>query len=225
MNAAEYLIGFFEMGNAGMASEAGYRFPDVVAALEEVGATIDSWESAGMDVHLMRGCLERWKQSALNVFSNGSELSWDVPFSYTGTDAMLSDGDLMGLQTVAEKMSMSTVAYSEDARERMRSMIDEAIKCVREDDTLPSELVVYLSRLIREAREALDEYDVTGDFKLSVAFDRLCNALRVAETKTGRHPVWKVFNEQFMVPLLAQVGVNVVVWGLTAAQVLPQIGS
>lgn len=90
---------------------------------------------------------------------------------------------------------------------------------------LPSDLLAYLSRLIREAREALDEYELTGDFKLSVAFDRLCNALRVAETKTKKHPVWEKFNEQFMVPLIAQVGVNAAVYGLTVAQVLPAIGS
>lgn len=225
MNAAEYLIGFFESGRADSAAKAGYHFPDVVRALAEVESAIESWETAGMDVHLMRGCLERWKQSALNVFSKGVSISWNVSFGSTDPQHLLSDGDLMGLQTVAEKMSLSTISYSDDARERMREMIDEAIRCISEDNTLPTELVVYLSRLIREAREALDEYDVTGDFKLSMAFDRLCNAIRVAEAKTKKHPVWEKFNEQFMIPLIAQVGVNAVVWGLSAAQVLPQIGS
>ena len=201
VNAAEYLIGFFEAGTTDEADRQEYRFPDVVQALSEVESAIDSWESMGVDVHLMRSCLERWKKSALNT-----------------------DGDLMGLQSVAEKLSASTVSYSEDARQKMRNMIEEAVKCVRADDSLPSDLLAYLSRLIREASEALDEYELTGDFKLSVAFDRLCNALRVAETKTKKHPVWEKFNEQFMVPLIAQVGVNAVVWGLTAAQVLPAIG-
>lgn len=73
----------------------------------------------------------------------------------------------------------------------MRNMIEEAVKCVRADDSLPSDLLAYLSRLIREAREALDEYELTGDFKLSVAFDRLCNALRVAETKRRSIPCGK----------------------------------
>lgn len=226
VNAAEYLIGFFEAGTTDEADRQGYRFPDVVQALSEVESAIDSWESMGGDVDLMRSCLERWKKSALNTFMDIDELRWDMSmFTHAKTQEKLTDGDLMGLQSVAEKLSASTVSYSEDARQKMRNMIEEAVKCVRADDSLPSDLLAYLSRLIREAREALDEYELTGDFKLSVAFDRLCNALRVAETKTKKHPVWEKFNEQFMVPLIAQVGVNAAVYGLTVAQVLPAIGS
>ena len=227
MNAAEYLLGFFEMGSSNKANEAGYKFPDVVAALAEVESAIDSWALAGMDVHLMRQCLARWKSSAINTFTtNTGRVKWSLDgINFKDTEGLLSDGDLMGLQTVAEKMSMSTVEYSETARDRMSKMIDEAIKCGREDDSLPDELVVYIARLGSEARTALDEYDLTGDFKLSIAFDRLSNALRVAEAKTKHSETWKTFREQFMIPLLAQVGVNAVVWGLSTAQVLPQIGS
>lgn len=226
MNAAEYLLNFFEVGTTSKAEKYGFKFPDIVAALAEIESAIDSWASAGMDVHLMRGCLIRWKSSALNAFMNNGQLKWNLNEArFKDTDSRLSDGDLMGLQTVAEKMSMSTVEYSETARDRMSKMIDEAIKCVREDDSLPDELVVYIARLVSEARTALDEYDLTGDFKLSIAFDRLSNALRVAEAKTKHSETWKTFREQFMIPLLAQVGVNAVVWGLSAAQVLPQIGN
>lgn len=227
MNAAEYLLGFFEMGSSDKPNAAGYKFPDIVAALVEVESTIDSWALAGMDVHLMRQCLARWKSSAINIFiTRNGGIIWDLSNAgFRRTDILLSDGDLMGLQTVAEKMSMSTVEYSETAREQMSRMIDEAIKCVKEDDSLPKELVMYIARLVSEARTALDEYDLTGDFKLSVAFDRLSNALRVAEAKTKHSETWKTFREQFMIPLLAQVGVNAVVLGLNVAQVFPQIGS
>ena len=54
MNAAEYLIGFFEAGTTDEADRQGYRFPDVVQALSEVESAIDSWESMGVDVHMMR---------------------------------------------------------------------------------------------------------------------------------------------------------------------------
>lgn len=227
MNAAEYLLGFFEMGSSNNANEAGYKFPDIVAALAEVESAINSWALAGMDVHLMRQCLARWKSSALNTFTtNSGRVKWDLSdIMLKDTEGLLSDGDLMGLQAVAEKMSMSTVEYSKTAREHMSQMIDEAIKCIQSDDSLPNELVVYIARLVSEARTALDEYNLTGDFKLSIAFDRLYNALRVAETKTKHSETWKTFREQFMIPLLAQVGVNAVVLGLNVAQVFPQIGS
>ena len=227
MNAAEYLLGFFEVGDSYDADKAGYRFPDIVAALAEVESAIDSWALAGMDVHLMRQCLARWKSSAINIFiTHTGRIKWDLSDAgFKDTDSLLSDGDLMGLQTVAEKMSMSTVEYSKTAREQMSRMIDEAIKCIKEDDSLPKELVMYIARLVSEARTALDEYDLTGDFKLSIAFDRLSNALRVAEAKTKHSETWKTFREQFMIPLLAQVGVNAVVLTLNAAQILPQIGN
>ena len=76
VNAAEYLIGFFEAGTTDEADRQGYRFPDVVQALSEVESAIDSWESMGVDVHLMRSCLERWKKSALNTFMDIDELRW-----------------------------------------------------------------------------------------------------------------------------------------------------
>ena len=136
MNAAEYLIGFFEAGTTDEADRQGYRFPDVVQALSEVESAIDSWESMGVDVHLMRSCLERWKKSALNTFMDVDELQWDMSmFTHTKTQEKLTDGDLMGLQSVAEKLSASTVSYSEDARQKMRNMIEEAVKCVRADDS------------------------------------------------------------------------------------------
>lgn len=104
MNAAEYLIGFFEAGTTDEADRQGYRFPDVVQALSEVESAIDSWESMGVDVHLMRSCLERWKKSALNTFMDVDELRWDMSmFTHAKTQEKLTDGDLMGLQSVAEK--------------------------------------------------------------------------------------------------------------------------
>lgn len=36
MNAAEYLLNFFEVGNTDSAAKAGYEFPDIVAALAEM---------------------------------------------------------------------------------------------------------------------------------------------------------------------------------------------
>lgn len=45
--------------------------------------------------------------------------------------------------------------------------------------TLPKELKEYVARLVREVGTALDEYDLTGDFKLDIAFTRLQTSLNI----------------------------------------------
>ena len=60
-------------------------------------------------------------------------------------------------------------------------MIDE-LPSLLNDITLPQGLKEYIARLAREVRIALDEYDLTGDFKLDSAFTRLQTSLNIAAT-------------------------------------------
>lgn len=43
MNAAEFLYDFFDKESVYDADQAGYRFPDLVAALDEIGKATDQW--------------------------------------------------------------------------------------------------------------------------------------------------------------------------------------
>ncbi|GAA6121932.1 hypothetical protein BPY_00400 [Bifidobacterium psychraerophilum] len=225
MNAAEYLLAYFETDDAAQSKNEGFRFPDIVSALEEIESAINLWDKAGLNVDLMRDCLTRWKLSALSPFvDSSSDLHWSVE-RFVSTQDGLSAGDLMGLQTVADRLATSSVSYPESAREKISNLIQETVKCLKEDTNLPQELVLYVAQLIEEARRSLDEYDISGDFRLSVAFDRLSNAINVIEVKSDKKDMWSNLREEFIVPLLGQIVVNSMVWGLTAAQVLPQIGS
>ncbi|MFT9112020.1 MAG: hypothetical protein ABF453_03040 [Bifidobacterium psychraerophilum] len=227
MNAAEYLLSYFETQSAAQSQNRGFRFPDIVSALEEIESAINLWDKAGLNVDLMRDCLTRWKLSALRPFTDsGSELHWKVErHGGSTTREELSSGDLMGLQTVADRLAASSISYPENAREKISNLIQETVNCLKEDTGLPQELVLYVAQLIEEARRSLDEYDISGDFRLSIAFDRLSNAINVVEVKSDKKDIWSNLRKEFIIPLLGQIVVNSMVWGLTAAHVLPQIGS
>lgn len=106
--------------------------------------------------------------------------SFRYPRPHTIQTAKLLLGDQACLQLAAEKMAQCSTSSTAEVRDKTLGMIDE---CIREmqADNLSQDLLLYVSRIIREARTALEEYDLTGDFKLSVVFNRLRNVIRIVE--------------------------------------------
>ncbi|MEE8738317.1 MAG: hypothetical protein SOI66_05340 [Bifidobacterium sp.] len=228
MNAAEYLLSYFEASSAAESERNGFHFPDIVAALEEIESTISQWDKAGMDVTLMRDCMERWKLSALRPFtSTDAELHWEVQFGRSSVNEALSPGDLMGLQVVADKMKDSSLHFTEEQCSRITHLITEARKSLGGiSDTLPEGLALYLSRLMGEVETAIDEYSITGDFGLEKAFCRLREGLDVAMSKTpeGDSGRWDGVKS-----VLHELAIGFIIEApsitLAAAQLFPQIGS
>jgi hypothetical protein len=70
MNAAEFLYDFFDKESVYDADQAGYRFPDLVAALDEIGKAIDQWEREGRRVKGFRSSLPRWRKSVTMAFTD-----------------------------------------------------------------------------------------------------------------------------------------------------------
>jgi hypothetical protein len=227
LNPAEYLLSFFKASKTDMSMES-FRYPDLIAALDEIENAIDSWAAAGIDVSGFQDCLPRWKTSITNAFEEDGTIRWILPLGAPGPHTIQTEkllpGDQACLQWAAEKMAQCSTSFTAEVREKMSRMIDECIREMQEDD-LPQDLLLYVSRIIREARTALEEYDLTGDFKLSVAFDRLCNAIRIVKGKSTATKKWQSFWNAYVAPLFAQVAVGGTYTLLTASGVLPQIGS
>lgn len=97
------------------------------------------------------------------------------------SNVSLSIQDRMALRTAERLLDQGPEQYPRQRRDDIRSMIDE-LPSLLNDITLPQGLKEYIARLAREVRIALDEYDLTGDFKLDIAFARLQTSLNVAAT-------------------------------------------
>ncbi len=76
MNAAEFLYDFFDKESVYDADQAGYRFPDLVAALRlKSGNATDQWEREGRRVKGFRSSLPRWRKSVTMAFTDTGEIT------------------------------------------------------------------------------------------------------------------------------------------------------
>lgn len=107
MNAAEFLYDFFDKESVYDADQAGYRFPDLVAALDEIGKATDQWEREGRRVKGFRSSLPRWRKSVTMAFTDTGEIRWDEISGPVGTSDFMSDADKDLLMYAAELLDSS----------------------------------------------------------------------------------------------------------------------
>ena len=77
------------------------------------------------------------------------------------------------------------------------------MKAVREDDSLPTSLRVYVLDLISEARRNLDEYAAGKEFDLKVSLHALFGVLYMAESQTGKPTVWENLKSKIAKPFIS----------------------
>lgn len=227
MNAAEFLYDFFDKESVYDADQAGYRFPDLVAALDEIGKATDQWEREGRRVKGFRSSLPRWRKSVTMAFTDTGEIRWDEISGPVGTSDFMSDADKDLLMYAAELLDSCTLRFTEEQRNNVRNLVSEANTVLRGiADGMPDGLALHLSRLLRETETALDEYAITGDFVLDRAVSRLREALDIAmvQTPEDKQSMWdkvKDLGKQLAIGYMIEAPAL----ALTAAQMFPpQIG-
>lgn len=208
MNAADFVYNFFKTDNVATADEAGYRFPDLVAALDEIDKALTSWKIQGSDVEVFEDCLPRWRESVTAAFTPGGNPVWSPVSGPQSTGSFLSAGDAGCLKWVGEKLAESTLTFTTEQRDRLSSLLEESVAVIKELSNLPTGLVKYLFRLISETKEALDEFEITGDFKLERAFTRLREALdiTISNTKPEDGKKWEGVKSK-----LAEIGTGFII--------------
>lgn len=227
MNAAEFLYDFFDKESVYDVDQAGYRFPDLVAALDEIGKATDQWEREGRRVKGFRSSLPRWRKSVTMAFTDTGEIRWGEISGPVGTSDFMSDADKDLLMYAAELLDSCTLRFTEEQRNNVRNLVSEANTVLRGiADGMPDGLALYLSRLLRETETALDEYAITGDFVLDRAVSRLREALDIAmvQTPEDKQSMWdkvKDLGKQLAIGYMIEAPAL----ALTAAQMFPpQIG-
>ena len=225
MNAADYLLGYFKSNSATSAEAIGYRFADIVAAVQEVADFVDSLKEQGEDMDLYEDCMSRIKRSALKPFG-GYTLNWSADVAVT-TRGELESGDLLGLKTLSTRMKDSSLQFTESQRKTIDDLVGQARKALGEvSEDLPVGLALYINRLMRETEIALDEYSITGDFALEIAFARLRESLNIAieETSEEKKGRWENVRQTFHDLAIGFI-VEAPSLAITAAQFFTQICS
>lgn len=201
VNAATYVKRFLL---ANKADGITYRFPDVSGAMAEVDSTLRTAAAAGdEDADLACRCLaDIWYN--ISVAWERNQRSMEMMDS----KVPISNEDRMALRTAERLLDARAAEYPQERRDSIRELVADVpglLKAV----TLPKDLKEYVARLVREVGTALDEYELTGDFKLDIAFTRLQTSLNIIaatpKDEKSQRTVME-FLQKRVVPCVAAVG-------------------
>lgn len=219
-NPAQYLLQLFEASER----DNGQTFTarDSSAAMAEIERQAAMLEAGGDSAMPMirRAFPEIWEKifrSFLRVQNNN--------FNAGGIadQQVLSLGAQIALAQMRKTNPFAVSKFSEAQRESARTFAQEFAEAVKNDGTLPVELKEYVASLVVEIQSVLDKYEMTGDFVLADALNRLFAAVFMAETQTQDKSGWQKFKEEkagpFMQAFLGLALPNI----LSAAQLVLQI--
>lgn len=113
----------------------------------------------------------------------------------------LNDQDTLDyLDSIAALLDNYVPTYDAAERDRFSRILDKVVDALIEDDTLPDELRRHMHLLIAEARRCIEEYEITGDFKLQSAMERLSATVSTATKCTKKPSKWSAFRDNFVWP-------------------------
>jgi hypothetical protein len=90
----------------------------------------------------------------------------------------LSREQQFALLAAKRLLDLKPTQYDEARRMKITEMLD-SIPDLLKDTALPEDLKRYVHLFEEQVRSALTEYDITGDFKLDLAFNRLQGAFNL----------------------------------------------
>lgn len=223
MNAATLLKDFLNTGNTPNGME--YRYADLCAAMAEVDSAILRTAQTGGDEaedaeYAAKFLVKLWRLLNESFEKNGKSIRLQRSMVPLPTEYR------MALRTAERILASPANTYTPERRANIRDMIGE-LPALLHELPLTRELKQYVLLLVREVEAALDEYEVTGDFKLDGAFTRLQTALNViAATPKPAESQSKLMNflAEKAIPCLAAVTFSAVGLAADSLTVLDYLG-
>lgn len=170
LNAARVLLNFFGSGSSTI------RFRDLINAYAEVSRFFSEAKADGDE---KASIVVEWLPNLWDCIAQAFDGCAEYVGPYMGVE--FSSQCRMSLLIAEEMLDGKTSTYSAIRREKVKQLLD-SLPDELDQLSLPQELHLYVLRLAREVRVALDEYAITGDFKLDAAFSRLQSQLFVVAT-------------------------------------------
>jgi hypothetical protein len=198
MNAASLLDSFFRSSNKSI-----YDPRSMLLALYEVEEHIEVWEKTGAPVVPFLEALPVWRAEVYHYIDPASG-----QFANYGSSDRITKGDLGVLSWAAERIAVSSPESTEESRQSIRDLVQGARAVLLEDSSIPEKLRLHISRLLHHVEEALDNYEITGDFLLEDAVERLLGALQLVETASSEPGKWAKFRSEFVPGLASQLAAS-----------------
>lgn len=197
-NAADIVMNFVRDAQRGGIPHTPFR--TLVSCLGEIEDNIELWYADGTDVEGFRDTVIRYKIQISAAFEDDFTKANDLK------SITIERSDQTVMSWISEKLSDSAFRMDTPTHSKIRELLDAASTAVRDDESLPMSLRLFIIRVVRETKVALDEYDLTGDFDLTEAIVRLTGAVSMAKNQSSHPEVWKRVRDQYLFP--ATVGIT-----------------
>lgn len=203
MNPAEYMLQFFKI------EERDDGFDDGISTsfsrMHDTETCLDNLIK--MNVRRLgttKSVMPQIWQKLWESYTNSSGSGYWAGFSTSQQrDITLDAAEAQALEIIADKSPSLPISIAEEAHKTISEFLDEALKAVREDDSLPTSLRVYVLGLISEARRNLDEYIAGKEFDLRISLQALLGVLYMAETQTEKPTVWENLKNKIAKPFIS----------------------
>lgn len=203
-NPASLLLAQFHAWNKPNKPAAGARGTDnptsdawvqhrlAVRHLNAIDEILSEMAAQGKNVAVYQAAFVQWTQV---VFA--------FPRGWGEANSGRIDGTtLQHLETLAGRLEDYLPTTTDDGLERTRTLVDQVRNAIISDDSLPQDLKVHLHQMADQLGWCLDHYEITGDFELKNAIDRLFITIGVTAQVSKEGGMWAKFVNTFVYPFI-----------------------
>ena len=201
-NAADVLYEFFKLDDPSDRSK--YNFVQLAASLDDIRLRLDTWrqiDATRRDAEMFDGAVNRWLQALFTAFAGDSGL-------LINGNQKPQPGDMSLLKVLSDKLDANDPPIPDEQRAEVSNLVNDTMKALAEDDSLPKELRLHLATLLVEIQKCLLDYEIGGDFRLSAALERLMAVLQFAESQSSNKKAWHSLIEKYFQPIMVGLMIN-----------------
>jgi hypothetical protein len=174
-----------------------HRHRRAIVLIDEIDQIISGMDLPGSRRESIQRNLAKWTKW---VFAYPHHWLSTPDSNYTN----LQDQDTLdALDLVAHLLESQVPTVDLPLRTSYLETINEVISALGSDDSLPSELRKHIYIIAAHARHCIEDYEMTGDFALQAAVERLAAAVQTAMTVSTKDGAWSKFRDKFVYPTVA----------------------
>lgn len=168
--------------------------------LQNIEELLHGLSASGRNVRSYRQALPRWRAWVMAYPSTWVGLNQLQAFSSTH--------DLDVLENLDDILNHELPKFSDENRESLRSTFDNIRQTLIDDRSIPASLKRHIHGLLVHASTCLEEYEMTGDFELQKAVDRLLVSVNAAERISSEPSRWQAFKDKLFYPVVVGFAVE-----------------
>lgn len=144
---------------------------------------------------------------SVTVYESAFKTWTQIVFAYPAGWGQANSGHID--QTALEKLDMLAgrlddfLPTSDEAgRGRTRKLVEEVQAALKTDESIPADMKIHLRQVAEQLSWCLDHYELTGDFELKDAIDRLLISVGITAQKSRQGSLWTKLVNTFVYPFI-----------------------